>query len=209
MEVTRSHQRVQFCETASVSKYQISSSKIQRTCYRSWTLGFYKILLPIPSISILLLYIAKAKASFGSWQVISLARHLRAWQRRPLTTGHLGHMLLGNTPENTQYHPITFKSRTEFVMWNRKGRWFESCQTPCWTTMNEVMNIMTNPTSNTQSPGRSVTLDARRIQCDHKTLEEDRDSTEIRRRWLEMADLASKRWCDKFDAQTLGSVTLI
>ena len=30
--------------------------------------------------------------------------------------GHLGHMLLGNTPENTQYHPITFKSRTEFVV---------------------------------------------------------------------------------------------
>eukprot|EP00435_Cladocopium_sp_Y103_P051882 s618_g16.t1 len=29
--------------------------------------------------------------------------------------------------------------------------------------------------------GQSVTLDARRLQCDHKTLEEDRDSTEIRR----------------------------
>jgi len=46
-----------------------------------------------------------------------------------------------------------------------------------------------------------VTLDARRIQCDHETLEEDRDSTEIRRRFdgdsTEMADLASKRWCDK------------
>lgn len=69
---------------------------------------------------------------------------------------------------------------------------------------------MTHPTSNTQSPGdRSVTLDARRIQCDHKTLEEDRDSTEIRRRFdgdsAEMADLASKRWCDKFDAQTISN----